>query len=220
MTKIAELPGWGPKSARNLADAAHRIASNGVSLARFIYSLGIRHAGQHTSKLIASTYGTADAFLSAAEAVSDKDEDNFLALVGTNETEGTKGIGPAQVSSLISFARESDSLRAARELAAAIQIIEDPVSVAVESAEGKPWQGFTVVFTGTLPNGLSRSRAQELARQLGAKATPGTVSKSTNIVVAGEKGGKKLDQAVKLGVQVMDATEFISLVQEHELSTL
>jgi NAD-dependent DNA ligase len=80
----------------------------------------------------------------------------------------------------------------------------------------KPWNGWTVVFTGTFPN-MSRSDAQRLAKELlGAKSTPGTVSKSTNLVVAGAKGGgKKLSQALSLGVDVMDATDFLQLVDER-----
>ena len=220
LSEIAELPGWGPKSAQNLANVVSQKATDGISLARFIYSLGIRHAGEHTSKLIASAYGTADVFLTALEDLADDKEGALNALVGTNETEGTKGIGPAQVASLTSFAKESSSLEAARNLAKAIPIHEQVTSGDNETSGNKPWQGYTVVFTGSLPNNLSRSKAQELARQMGAKSTPGTVSKSTDLVVAGEKGGKKLDRALALGVRVMESADFVKLVQEYTTTIL
>jgi DNA ligase (NAD+) len=171
--------------------------------------------GRHNSKLIASAYGTVDAFLSAVEDVSDNDESAFNALVGSNETEGTKGIGPAQISSLMSFASEVESVKAARELANAIPVRDEiTIKSVIETADNRPWQGYTVVFTGSLPNNLSRAKARELARQLGAKATPETVSKSTDVVVTGEKGGKKLVRAKELGVRIVEADEFVKIVEE------
>jgi DNA ligase (NAD+) len=217
LSSIGELPGWGEKSAKNLAAVASKIATNGVSLPRFIYSLGIRHAGQHTSKLIASTYGSADTFLLAVEDAASNNETAFAALVGSNETEGIKGIGPAQISALRSFANEVESVKAARQLANAIPVRDEVISISVtEPSEDKPWAGYRVVFTGTLPDGMSRKEAQDIAKaHLGAKSTPGSISKSTDLVVAGEKGGKKLEQAHELGVRVMDASTFMKLVQDH-----
>jgi len=216
LSNMTELPGWGEKSARKLANVVGRVATKGVSLPRFIFSLGIRHAGQHTSKLIASAYGSADTFLLAVEEAASNNETAFAALAGTNETEGTKGIGPAQISSLVSFAREEESIHAARKLANAIPVHDEVIAVSMtEPSAKRPWEGYTVVFTGSLPNGMSRKEAQELAKQLGAKSTPGSVSKSTNLVVVGEKGGKKLDQALELGVRVIDSSEFIDIVEAH-----
>jgi DNA ligase (NAD+) len=215
LSEIAELPGWGQKSATKLANAASGISTRGISLERFIYSLGIRHVGRHNSKLIASAYGNVDAFLSALKNFSDKDKSTFNALAGSNETEGTKGIGAAQISSLTSFASEVQSVKAARELANAIPVRDEiTISSAIETSDTRPWQGYTVVFTGSLPNNLSRAKAQELARQLGSTATPGTVSKSTDVVVAGEKGGKKLARAKELGVRIVEADEFVKIVEE------
>lgn len=220
LSEIAELPGWGTKSAQNLANVASMISTKGISLARFIYSLGIRHVGQHNSKLIASAYGTVDAFLSAVEDVFGNDEPGFRALVGSNDTEGTKGIGPAQISSLKSFATEAKLVKAARELANAIPVHDEIARNAIETTDNRPWQGYTVVFTGSLPNNLSRAKAQELAQQLGAKATPQTVSKSTDVVVAGEKGGKKLVRASELGIRIIEAEEFVKIVEEYTSSII
>jgi DNA ligase (NAD+) len=76
-----------------------------------------------------------------------------------------------------------------------------------------PLLGKTVVFTGSLPDGMSRTVAQSLAVDvLGAKATPSSVSSSTGVVIIGEKGGKKATQAKELGIATMTADEFIELV--------
>ena len=69
----------------------------------------------------------------------------------------------------------------------------------------------TVVFTGALP-GMSRTMAQNAVKELGAKATPNTVSKATTLVVEGDKGGKKARQARKLDIRVIDSTEFMKLI--------
>ena len=61
---------------------------------------------------------------------------------------------------------------------------------------------------------MTRSEAQRIAKQLGAKSTPGSVSKSTDLVVYGEKGGKKLEQAQELGVTTMYAQDFILVAKE------
>lgn len=62
---------------------------------------------------------------------------------------------------------------------------------------------------------MTRSKAQEIAKKLGAKATPGSVSKNTDLVVFGDKGGKKLTQARGLGVATMEASDFANLAREH-----
>jgi len=73
----------------------------------------------------------------------------------------------------------------------------------------------SVVFTGSIP-GLTRSEAHQLAKELGAISTPATISKSTDLVVVGRKGGsKKMDQANKFGARTMDAEEFQRIVNEN-----
>jgi DNA ligase (NAD+) len=214
IARISELPGWGPKSVQNLIDVVNKVVKDGISLGRFIFSLGIRYTGQHTSNLVASIYGNVDAFLDDVEKACDLDESESFAIL-QEETDETKGIGPVLVSSLRSFAKEKLLVEAARRLANAVNVTEETIrSPASEaSMESKPWNGFSVVFTGSLP-GVSRAEAQELAKAvLGAKATPSTVSKSTNFVIAGEKGGKKLATAQELGVEIVDANDFVELVR-------
>jgi DNA ligase (NAD+) len=226
---ISELDGWGPKSAQNVARVANRVASDGVSLSRFIYSLSIRYAGVHSSALLAAVYGNVDTFLNDVEqaakigndtGVEDNEQDSFAVL--REETEATKGIGPVLLSSLEAFAMEKDLVKAARELALMVRVIDDTSQALLQlfdddavPSEAKPLYGMSVVFTGAIAD-LSRSEAKKLAVKMGAKSTPGTISKATSLVVAGAKAGKKIDQATKLGVRVIDADEFDAMVKAFQ----
>ena len=232
--KIAELPGWGDISARKLAGSVRLVASGGVSLSRFIYSLGIPMVGTHASRLVAERYGNAQAFLNALDDASkfdyaslellesedDKEGGNetavilpFAALTGEDGSEKVKGIGPAALSSLHAFSREEALMGAARDLETALLVRDDASFAESETASvsGASLDGMTVVFTGSIP-GLSRGEAKSAAMQMGAKSTPNTVSKSTSLVVEGEKGGKKVEQARNLGVRVMKAEDFLMMV--------
>ncbi len=77
-----------------------------------------------------------------------------------------------------------------------------------EAASGGPFEGMTIVVTGTLET-LSREQAEQLIRDLGGSAAS-SVSKKTSLVVAGEKAGSKLAKAQALGVPVIGETEFLA----------
>ena len=143
------------------------------------------------------------------------------------ELQGTLGIGPVLINSLWSFSKSHELVQAAKDLADCVVVSGQPVESS--SADGavtsnldssdsssKPWNGFRVVFTGSLPD-LSRTQAQTAAKALGAKSTPGSVSKATNLVVYGDKGGKKLQQANTFGIPTMSAEEFMTLIQENNI---
>ena len=243
---IASLPGWGQKSAQNLADTANKIAKDGVSLSRFINSLAIRFAGVRSSKIIATAYGSVDAFLGAIEHASqfqpkavDVDDEQEVAeddrpqpfeLLADKENEVNRGIGPALLSALISFSKQKELVQAAKDLAQVVTVHDDEDYQRVTDSGGsldkpiaqdqteKPFYGLKVVFTGSLASmDLSRKDAQALAKSMGAKSTPGSISKSTDVVVVGEKGGgKKLDAASDLGVRILELDEFVELVSDFQ----
>lgn len=222
LEKIAALLGWGTLSSENLADSIQNVASKGVTLSRFIYSLGIPFIGTQASQLIATSYKTADAFLSALEDASSFDESKiaddmvhpFVILTGDDETDKVKGVGPVALSSLLAYSKEKTLLKAARDLAKALTIHEEATVEATENnIVDSPFKDMTIVFTGTLP--ISRTAAQNAAKERGARSTPNTVSKSTNIVVVGEKGGKKAKQAEEMGVQIMEVDEFMKLIKSQ-----
>jgi DNA ligase (NAD+) len=242
LDRIADLPGWGELSSRNLAESIRSVASEGVPLSRYIYSLGIPLIGTYASQLLASIYGNIRSFLSALDEASLHDENEvlvqseevvipqlFAALVGEVDGSGkVKGIGPAAISALLSFSKEEILMKAAKDLANVLTIHDDVsrkvvVSESVEEEDDEsqktkkkkpsPLKDMTVVFTGTIP-GMSRTLAEKAAMKLGARATPSTVSKSTSLVVEGVDGGKKATKARELGVRVMDYVEFMNLADE------
>ena len=243
--QIENLPGWGPKSSQNLRDTARRVSKGGVTLDRWIYSLGIRHAGRHSSEILASIYGSTDKFMSALEAgaafdpeqgtaesrreeggsVNDDDASNAHPFTDIL-TSGTKGIGPVLLSSLLAFSKEEELVKAAWDLANSIRVLDYPTDVPTETESERkgadeqhdqPWRGFTVVFTGSLGQ-ITRSHAKSIAKQFGARAVPDSVSKSTNLVVYGDKGGKKLQRAIELGIDMLDADSFIQMVDRHGIA--
>jgi DNA ligase (NAD+) len=230
------LPGWGKLSSQNLADSVRSVASTGVPLSRFIYSLGIPQIGTHASQLVASVYGNVESFLKAVEEASHCNTDvsnidevgienpmpPFPALTGWDGFDKVKGIGPTAIASLVAFSREQVLVNEAKELASVLTIHDNrsrntsDANTSDRHAEGsqkqKPFDGMTVVFTGALP-GMSREMAQNAAKDLGAKATPTAVSKATSLVVDGKEGtSNKARKARELGIRVIDYTEFMRLI--------
>lgn len=225
--KLSNLTGWGTKSATNLAETAKRVASEGVPLSKFIYSLGIRYLGSGTSVLVAKAYQNADAFLSEMDQVFDLEnplEDSFPTL--RQDTDTTKGVGPALLGSLTKYAQDLSLVDSARKLRQSILVLEEqtfqrhslhpqPEEKTSSDSKSRPLNGMLVVFTGAIA-GLSRARAQEIAIRMGAKSTPGTVTSQTNALVLGDKGGKKLDKAKQLGVRIIEGSEFLEMVESFE----
>ncbi len=216
---ISKLPFWGDKSTKNLVGAVQTVATNGVSLSKFIYSLGIRHVGVHSAKLISSAYGSVTKFLDDVEKVHGSDTP-FSILTGDEVSEGVKGIGPVIIESMTKFSLNKELVAAAKELSEKVPVHDEVVKSlsSTESGIVKPFDGKSVVFTGSLPDNMTRSNAQRLAVEvLGAKSTPSTISQSTGIVIEGSGGGKKASEAKKLGITIMSAEEFMKLIEEVKL---
>lgn len=193
-----------------------------MSLSRYIYALGIPFIGTHASQLVASTYGNVTSFLDALDEASKHVDDapNNDKSGGSPPFEAlaeVKGIGPAAIAALLSFSKEEVLMKAAKDLSKALNVHDESPPASKKSTEMKnseepsPFEGMTVVFTGTLP-GVSRTVAQNTVKELGAKATPNTVSKSTSLVIEGDKGGKKAKQAKDLGIRVIGYDEFMAMI--------
>ena len=227
LEQLAEEDGWGKKSVQNLAEKVKSVAENGVSLMRFIYSLNIRFVGRQATELIAAVYGKVEDFVGAVKAVKDMEdpyEDSFALLRDDNEA--TKGIGPSVLTALVEFSLEPDLVEAAVALSKSIRVHEQETyqssneSHATDSSAAPgPLAGLKIVFTGSMP-GLARQRAKDIAKAMGAKSIGNTVSKSTDIVFAGSKGGKKLQEAEKHDVRVMEGEEFLKMVESFDGSML
>ena len=206
--RISNLPGWGLKSANNLVKAVVKVKQNGVSLTRYIYSLGIRHCGLVTSEILASTFQSSEKFLEALRA-SKSDQSIFESLT---ERDNVKGVGPKLISSLILFSNDDEQLDAAETLASAINVIHHQTQ---EKHIMKAVDGRVIVFTGKL-KAMSRQTAQKLAMDMGARSTPSNLSRSTDLVVKGEGGGKKVSEAIKMGLKIINELEWCEIVQKYE----
>ena len=119
---------------------------------------------------------------------------------------GIDGVGAVMAASVVEFFAETRNRAAVDALIAQLEVQEAEKI----SAEGSPVLGKTVVFTGTLQK-LTRAEAKAGAEALGAKVS-GSVSKKTDILVAGEAAGSKLKKATDLGVAVMSEDDWLALI--------
>jgi DNA ligase (NAD+) len=116
------------------------------------------------------------------------------------------GIGEVVARSIVEFYKEPRNIEVISELLKEVT----PESAEMPVATGSPVAGKTVVFTGSLEK-MTRDEAKAKAESLGAKVA-GSVSKKTDIVVAGPGAGSKLDKARELGVKTMDEDEWLALI--------
>ncbi len=187
--QLAELPRMAAKSADNLVRAIR--ASLRTTLARFIYALGIRHVGEATAKELARHFGGLQALLDA----------------DVQRLERVPDIGPVVAASIHTFFAQAHNREVVRQLLDA--------GIAWEETEGatlsRHLEGHTFVLTGTLPT-LGREQARERIEAAGGKVSA-SVSRKTRWVVAGAEPGSKLERARELGIEVIDETALLQLLQ-------
>jgi len=189
-TALHDWTGVGDKKIANLQTAIEH--SQHQPLARFLHALGIRHIGTATATALASHFGTLDKLMQA----------DIEALIDVPD------VGPEVAASIVSFFSETHNQNViARLLAAGV------VPVAQEQAiSHHPLAGKTIVLTGSFAS-IQRRVAQEQLRAFGAKPT-GSVSKNTDIVIAGEKAGSKLSKARELGIDVADEQQLLAWLKD------
>ncbi|MFK7869570.1 MAG: NAD-dependent DNA ligase LigA [Roseobacter sp.] len=196
--QLKNKEGWGEKSATNLFRSINE--SRSVPLAKFLFSLGIRHVGEAASSLIAQHYGNWTLLRTAVLAAQTPDSDAWEDLLSID------GVGEKLAGSLVAaFAQERERASIDR-LVEQLEIADAPQPKASDS----PVAGKTVVFTGTLEQ-MTRAEAKARAESLGAKVS-GSVSAKTDILVAGPGAGSKAAKAEKLGVQILDETTWLDLI--------
>jgi DNA ligase (NAD+) len=186
---LLRLEGFAELSARNLVRAIAE--SRERPLSRLLFGLGIRHVGTQAAQILARRFGTMDALLEASEA-------SFAAI---------HGIGATTAGALAAFLAEPRNRKLIERLKAAGVNMTEPV----ERAEQTSLSGLTFVITGTLP-ALSRKEATEFIEHHGGRVT-GTVTRSTDYLVAGESPGSKLDRARELGITVLDEAGLFELAR-------
>lgn len=216
LKRLKNAEGWGEKSAANLWKAidVRRV----IGLDRFIYGLGIRHVGETTARDLAKHYGTVESWLEQmvlAGQVDDRVGDDLpehergaLDDAGSDalqKLQNIDGIGNVVAESLVVFFKDEESLKQVRALLDEITVEPVVVEDIASSITGK-----TIVFTGKLEM-MGRGEAKALAERLGAKVA-GSVSKNTNMVVAGPGAGSKLKKAEEFGVEILTEQQWIDLV--------
>ncbi|MGI9371848.1 MAG: NAD-dependent DNA ligase LigA [Hyphomicrobiales bacterium] len=199
MKRLKDREGWGDTSAANLFEAIDERRTIGFD--RFLYALGIRHVGDTTARLLARTYGDMNALMSAMEKAQDEESDEWQEFIAID------GIGEVMAHEMVEFFAEKHN----RDVVEALleQVTPEPLEAADESS---PVAGKTVVFTGSLEK-MTRDEAKSMAERLGAKVA-GSVSKKTDLVVAGPGAGSKLKKAQDLGVDTMDEDGWFDLISQ------
>lgn len=197
LKRLKDREGWGGTSARNLFEAIDE--RRNVVLNRFIFGLGIRHIGEGTAKLLARQYEDFEVLRSAVKAAADETSDAWTDLVNID------GIGETVAHALVEFFTEPHNDEALDAL------LEEVTPTPMEkTASDSPVAGKTVVFTGSLEK-FSRDEAKAMAERLGAKVA-GSVSKKTDLLVAGPGAGSKLKKAQDLEIEITDEDGWLAIV--------
>ena len=186
------LERMGPKSAKNLVTALNE--AKATTLVKFLYSLGIREAGEATAQNLANHFLTLENIISAS----------------VESLTQVSDVGDIVASHVRGFFDEEHNLAVVNAL------IEQGVhwpALSAPSEDEQPLAGLTYVLTGTL-NTLNRNDAKARLQQLGAKVS-GSVSAKTDALVAGEKAGSKLTKAQDLGIDVLTEDDLIELLEKH-----
>jgi DNA ligase (NAD+) len=195
--KLKNKEGFGETSVRNLFAAIETRRT--IALDRFIFALGIRHVGETTAKVMARHYGNWTAFEAAALKVAGDDPEARI------EMDAIDQVGDTVIDAVARYFAEAHNRAAVERLVQAVRIEEAEKPKADTAVAGK-----IVVFTGSLEK-MTRDEAKAMAERLGAKVS-GSVSKKTDLVVAGPGAGSKLTTANELGIKVMSEDEWLAMV--------
>ncbi|MGH9154022.1 MAG: NAD-dependent DNA ligase LigA [Acidimicrobiales bacterium] len=194
LDRVRALEGFGELSVANLGRAIE--ASKSRTLANLLVGLAVPHLGGTGSAVLAAAFGSLDRIMAAS----------------AEELARVEGIGPTIATSVRAFFDSERNRRVIERLRAAGVNLEGPLAPAVPQTLA----GMSVVVTGTLER-WSREAAEEAVKARGGKA-PGSVSRRTTAVVAGEApGAAKLAKAAELGVPVLDEPAFERLLETGEM---
>ena len=191
--RIKELDGWSNKSMSNLLGAIEE--SKNKSLERLLFGLGIKEVGNKTAKVLARRHRNLNEYFALTEEDYQKIDD----------------IGPIVAASIYRYFHDEKNIAMIERLRAAGVNFEYLGTDTIDTTNY--FYGKTVVLTGTLER-YSREEMTSILEGIGAKCS-GSVSKKTDIVIAGPGAGSKLAKAEALGIKVIDEEEALS-----HLSTL
>lgn len=183
---IAGLDRFGDKKAENLVSAI--AAAKDTTMDRLLFALGIDGIGKKTAKDLSAKFGT-------FEALAQADKDALLAV---------DGIGGILADNILAWFADEGNKKLLSDLYAS--------GVTVREAEKKSgvFDGMRIVLTGSLPT-YKRGEATALIENNGGEVAS-SVSKTVDMVLAGEDAGSKLDKAKKLGIKIIDENEFVAML--------
>jgi DNA ligase (NAD+) len=182
---LEPLERFGEKSAQNIIEAINQ--SRQISLAKFLFALGIRHVGEETAIALANHFGSLDKVHKAS----------------LEELSKVPDIGEVVAQSIYNYFHDPKNLKLVTDLLRQIKI--EKMEKAKQILAGK-----TFVLTGSMET-MTRDQAKEKIRNLGGDVSS-SVSKETDYVVAGEEPGSKYDKAKKLGIKIIGEKEFIKMI--------
>lgn len=192
---LVKLERMGLKSATNLVEALEISKAN--SMERVLFGLGIRHIGEKAAKILSANFHNFDALMKATR-------EELIAIFE---------IGDKMADSLVTyFEQEELQLLIERLKEAGLTLQYTGRIIDADVMENSPFAGKTVVLTGKLMQ-LSRTEAKEKIESLGGKVA-GSVSKKTDLVIAGEEAGSKLEKATSLGIEVWDEQKLLDSIAE------
>jgi len=204
LTKLENIDGFGDVSVRKLFSAIDD--RRAIEFSRFLYALGIRHIGETNARRFARHFLSFASFRAAAEGAVAPEGKGDPGNAAWQELNGINGIGGVVAEAAVDFFAEEHNRKVVDDLLKEVSVRdEEPVGDVSSPVAGK-----TVVFTGALEK-MSRDEAKAMAERLGAKVA-GSVSKKTDLVVAGPGAGSKLKQATDLGIEVIDEDGWFALV--------
>ncbi|GAA4443015.1 NAD-dependent DNA ligase LigA [Phytohabitans houttuyneae] len=197
---LAALERLGDVSATKLVNNIQ--GSKSRPLSRVLTALGVRMMGRSMSRRLAAHFGTMDALLAAS----------------VDELQRVDGVGPERAVTIAAELVELTPL-ITKLAARGVNMTEPRGAAPAASASALPLQRadgspMTVVVTGAVP-GLTRDEGNEAVERLGGKPS-GSVSKKTDLVVVGDGAGSKATKAEQLGIRILPADRFATLLQAHD----
>ena len=189
--EIKLMEGYGEKSVSNLLSSIEKSKAN--SLEKLLFGLGIKEVGAKGAKVIAKRFKTMDAIANAS----------------IEDLLNIKDVGHVMSESIYNYFKDENNQNLLTTLVM-LGLNMEYNSSANTFDENNPFNGKTVVLTGTLPS-MGRNEAKQILEDCGANVS-GSVSKKTDYVIAGAEAGSKLDKAQALNITIIDEETFLKMI--------